>query len=104
MMRKFTRLSDKIDKKGYSFDPKKRVFRPCGDDKNKHAIIAVRRDTTPTIALSPTRENHLTKSRIIKTQVMMMMTTRRASIRAMRRKRAIIRRPSSSQGRKVKTR
>jgi hypothetical protein len=35
MMRKFTRLSDKIGKKGYSFDPKKRVFHPRGDDKNK---------------------------------------------------------------------
>jgi hypothetical protein len=35
MMRKFTRLSDKIGKKGYSFGPKKRVFHPCGDDKNK---------------------------------------------------------------------
>jgi len=33
-MRKFTRLSDRIGKKGYSFDPKKRVFRPQ-DDKNK---------------------------------------------------------------------
>jgi hypothetical protein len=35
MMRKLTHLSDKIGKKGYSFDPKKRVFRPRGDDKNK---------------------------------------------------------------------
>jgi hypothetical protein len=72
--------------------------------RTRHAIIVVRRDTSPTIALSPTRENHLTKSSIIKTQVMMMMTTRRTSTRAMRRKRGIIRRPSSSQRRKVKTR
>src|SRR6185312_8630787 len=35
MMRKFTRLSDKINKKGYNFDPKRRMFRPRGDDKNK---------------------------------------------------------------------
>ena len=34
MMRKFTRLSDKIGKKEYSFDPKKRMFRPQ-DEKNK---------------------------------------------------------------------
>ena len=34
MMRKFTRLSDKIGKKGYSFDPKKRMFRPQ-DEKKK---------------------------------------------------------------------
>jgi hypothetical protein len=34
-MRKFLRLSNKIGKKGYSFDPKKGVFRPSGSDKNK---------------------------------------------------------------------
>jgi len=34
MMRKFTRLSDKIGKKGYAFDPKKRVFHRR-DEKNK---------------------------------------------------------------------
>ena len=26
MMRKFTRLRDKINKKGYNFDPKRRMF------------------------------------------------------------------------------
>jgi hypothetical protein len=35
LMRKFSRLSDKIEKKGYTFDPKKGVFRPSGNDKNK---------------------------------------------------------------------
>jgi hypothetical protein len=35
LMRKFSRLSDKIGKKGYNFDPNKRVFRPRRDDKNK---------------------------------------------------------------------
>jgi hypothetical protein len=35
LMRKFLRLSDKIGKKSYSFDPKKGVFRPSGNDKNK---------------------------------------------------------------------
>jgi hypothetical protein len=35
LMRKFSRLSDKIGKKGYSFDPNKKVFRPRRDDKNK---------------------------------------------------------------------
>jgi PHP family Zn ribbon phosphoesterase len=34
-MRKFSRLSNKIWKKGYSFDPKKGVFRSSGSDKNK---------------------------------------------------------------------
>jgi hypothetical protein len=35
LMRKFSRLSDKIGKKGYSFDPNKKVFRLRRDDKNK---------------------------------------------------------------------
>jgi hypothetical protein len=35
LMRKFSRLSDKIRKKGYIFDPNKKVFRPRRDDKNK---------------------------------------------------------------------
>jgi hypothetical protein len=35
LMRKFSRLSDKIGKKGYSFDPNKKVFHPRRDDKNK---------------------------------------------------------------------
>jgi hypothetical protein len=35
LMRKFSRLSDKIGKKDYSFDPNKKVFRPRRDDKNK---------------------------------------------------------------------
>jgi hypothetical protein len=35
LMRKFSRLSNKIGKKGYSFDPKKGVFHPSGSDKNK---------------------------------------------------------------------
>jgi hypothetical protein len=35
LMRKFSRLSDKIGKNGYSFDPNKKVLRPRRDDKNK---------------------------------------------------------------------
>jgi hypothetical protein len=34
-MRKFSRPSDKIRKKGYTFDPKKGVFRSSENDKNK---------------------------------------------------------------------
>jgi hypothetical protein len=34
-MRKFSRLSDKIGKKSYIFDPNKKVFHPRRDDKNK---------------------------------------------------------------------
>ena len=36
MMRKFTRLNDKINKKGFNFDPKRRMFRPWGDVKNRN--------------------------------------------------------------------
>jgi hypothetical protein len=35
LTRKFSRLGDKISKKGYTFDPNKKVFRPRRDDKNK---------------------------------------------------------------------
>jgi hypothetical protein len=35
LMRKLSRLSDKIGKKGYSFDPNKKVFRPRRYDKKK---------------------------------------------------------------------
>jgi hypothetical protein len=35
LMRKFSRLSDKIGKKGFSFDPNKKVFCRKRDDKNK---------------------------------------------------------------------
>jgi hypothetical protein len=34
-MSKFSKLIDKIRKKGYIFDPKKKVFHPSGNDKNK---------------------------------------------------------------------
>jgi hypothetical protein len=34
-MRKFSSLSDKIGKKGYNFNPNKKVFHPRRDDKNK---------------------------------------------------------------------
>jgi hypothetical protein len=35
LMSKFSRLSDKIGKKGYIFDPNKKMFHPRRDDKNK---------------------------------------------------------------------
>jgi hypothetical protein len=38
LMRKFSRLSDKIDKNGYNFDPNKKVFRPKRDDKKKDML------------------------------------------------------------------
>jgi hypothetical protein len=35
LMRKFSRLSDKIEKNDYSFNPNKKVFRPRRNYKNK---------------------------------------------------------------------
>jgi hypothetical protein len=35
LMRKFSRLSDKIGKNDYSFNLNKKVFRPRRDEKNK---------------------------------------------------------------------
>jgi hypothetical protein len=103
LMRKFSRLSNKIGKKGYSFDLKKGVFRPSGSEKTIHAIIVVRRDASLQIASSPSRKDPPAKISKYKNQVMMRRTTIRARTRVMRRKRAIIRRPNSSQRRKGKT-
>ena len=35
LMRKFTQLNNKINKRGYNYDPKKKVFQPRGDYKMK---------------------------------------------------------------------
>ena len=35
LMRKFTCLNNKINKRGYNYDPKKKAFQPRGDDKLK---------------------------------------------------------------------
>ena len=35
LMRKFTRLNNKINKRGYNYDPKKKAFRPRVDDKTR---------------------------------------------------------------------
>jgi hypothetical protein len=104
MMRKFTHLSDKIGKKGYSFDPKKRVFHPCGDDKNKTCYNYGEKGHISNNCPKPNKRKLSHKIKHHQDSSVMMMTTRRASTRAMRRKRAIIRRLSSSQKRKAKTR
>jgi hypothetical protein len=70
--------------------------------RTRHVIIMVRRDTSFQIASSPSREDPPPKTRKYKNQVMSKKTTIRARTRAMRRKRAIIRRPNSSQRRKGK--
>ncbi|PVH35493.1 hypothetical protein PAHAL_7G199100 [Panicum hallii] len=46
MMRKFTRLNEKINKKGFNFDSKKGMFRPM-DVKNKICYNCGEKDTSP---------------------------------------------------------
>jgi len=46
MMRKFTRLNDKINKKGFNFDSKKGMFRPM-DVKNKILLQLWRKRSHP---------------------------------------------------------
>jgi hypothetical protein len=70
--------------------------------RTRYAIIMVRRDTSLKITSSPSRENPPLKTSKYKNQVMRSKTTIRARIRPMRRKRTIIRRPSSTQKRKGK--
>jgi hypothetical protein len=65
--------------------------------RTRHAIIMVRSDTSLQIASSPLRENPPQKTSKYKNQVMRRMITIRTKIRAMTRKRAIIRRPNSYQ-------
>jgi hypothetical protein len=71
--------------------------------RTRHAIIVMRNDTSLQIASSPSRENPPPKISKYKNQVMRRKTTIRVRTRAMRRKRAIIRRPNSTQRRKEKT-
>ena len=79
MMRKFTRLSDKINKKGYNFDPKRRMFQYREDVKYK------------------TRERRTTKANIAMIQAMMKRMRRKTRTRSLGRRRAMTRRQSSSQ-------
>ena len=64
MMRKFTCLSDKINKKGYNFDPKRRMFQPREDIKTKHATIVEKKVTSLQISPSRTKERRITRASI----------------------------------------
>ena len=95
MMRKFTRLSDKINKKGYNFDPKRRMFRPREYVKNKTYYNCGEKGH---ISLDSS-ERRTTRASIAMIQAMMMKMKRRT--RSLGRRRAMIRKPSSSQRRKA---
>jgi hypothetical protein len=89
LMRKFSRLNDKIGKKGYTFDPNKKVFRPRRNDKNKTCYnCGEKRHISPNCFK-------------YKNQVMMRRTTIRARTRALRGRKAITRSPSTLQRRRA---
>ena len=64
MMRKFTRLNDKINKKSFNFDPIRRMFRPWGDVKNKNCTIVEKNVTLLQIAPSRTKERKKVRTSI----------------------------------------
>jgi hypothetical protein len=103
LMRKFSKLSDKIGKKSYSFDLKKECSVQVKMIRIRHTIIVVRRDTSLQIASSLSRKDPRPKTIKYKNQVMRKRTNIRERTRAMRRKIAIIKRSSSFQRRKRKT-
>jgi len=101
MMRKFTRLSDKINKKFYNFDPIRRMFRQGEMIRTKHATIVEKNDTSFQIAQSRTRERKIARSSIAMIQAMMKKMKRRSSTRTLGERRTVIRKPNSSQRRKA---
>ena len=99
MMRKFTRLSDKINKRGYNFDPKRKMFGQGEIPRAKLATIVEKRVTSLQIAPSRTKERKKARTSIAMIRAMMKKMSWRSRTRNMGR-RAMRRRPSSSQRRK----
>ena len=93
MMRKFTRLNDKINKKGFNFDSKKGI--------TKFATIMEKKVTSIQIAPIRTKERRITRASIAMIQAMMKKKKGRTKTRDLGRRRAMTRRPSSSQRRKA---
>jgi hypothetical protein len=101
LMRKFSRLSDKIGKKGYIFDPNKKCSAQEEMTRTRHGTIVVRIDTSLQIAPSPSREDPPPRPSKYKNQVMMRRTTTRTRIRALRGRKAITRSSCTLQRRKA---
>ena len=91
MMRKFTCLSDKINKKGFNFDPKRRT---------KFTTIVEKKVTSVQIAPRRTKEIRTTRASITMIQVMMKKKKGRTETRSLGRRRAMTKRPSFSQRKK----
>jgi hypothetical protein len=97
-MRKFTRLNEKINKKGFNFDSKKGMFRPM-DVKNIATIVA-KKGTSVQIVPKRIKETRTTRASIAMIQAMMKKRKERTKTRDLGRRRPMTRRPSSSQRRK----
>jgi hypothetical protein len=63
LMRKFSRLSDKIEKKGYTFDPNKKVFHPRRDDKNKTCYNCGEKGHIPPNCSKPVKRRSSSKNK-----------------------------------------
>ena len=100
MMRKFTRLSDKINKKGYNFDPKRRMFRPREDVKYKTCYNCGEKGHISPDCPKPDKRKKETKANIAMIQAMMKRMRRKTRTRSLGRRRAMTKRPSSYQRRK----
>jgi hypothetical protein len=85
LMRKFSSLSDKIGKKGYSFDPNKKVFRPRRDDKNKTCYNCGEKEHISPNCSNPIKRRSSSKN---KNQVMMRRITIRARKKGFERKKS----------------
>lgn len=72
LMKKFTWLNSRINKRGYNFDAKKNMFRSRGVTRPRLVTIVVRRVTSPQIAQCRTRGSSKAKASTVKTQVAMM--------------------------------
>jgi hypothetical protein len=101
LTRKFSRLSDKISKKGYIFDPNKKVFHSRRDDKNKTCYNYGEKGHISPNSPSPSREDPSPRISKYKNQVMIRRTTIRARTRALRGRKAITRSPITLQRRRA---
>src|SRR6185312_4134016 len=100
MMRKFTRLSDKINKRCYNFDPKRKMFRPRGDSKSKTCYNCGEKGHISPNCPKPDKRKKVRTS-IAMIRAMKKKMRLRSRTRNMGRRRAMRRRPNSSQRRKA---
>ena len=99
MMRKFTHLSDKINNRAYNFDPKRKMFQPRGDSKSKTCYNCGEKGHISPDCPKPDKRKKDNKSKH-RHDSSDDEEEGRTKTRNLGRKRAMTRRPSSSQKRK----